>query len=93
VKERFFFDRDNPALMHDEITLEDHAFTRPWTVLKTYRRVPNPLPDWPEDNCATDNELIKIGKETYYRSGDGHLMPTRKDQPPPDLRYFKRTKK
>ena len=21
-------------------------------------------------------------------SADGHLMPTRKDQPPPDLRYF-----
>jgi hypothetical protein len=36
VNERFFFDKDNPALLHDEITLEDHAFTRPWTVLKTY---------------------------------------------------------
>jgi hypothetical protein len=46
VKERFFFDKDNPALLHDEITLEDHAFTRPWTVLKTYRRVPNRFPDW-----------------------------------------------
>jgi hypothetical protein len=92
VKERFFFDKDNPALLHDEITLEDHAFTRPWTVLKTYRRVPNPFPDWPEDNCSTDNELIKIGKETYYRGADGNLMPTRKDQPPPDLRYFKQTK-
>jgi hypothetical protein len=21
-------------------------------------------------------------------SGDGHLMPAKKDQPPPDLRYF-----
>jgi len=26
--------------------------------------------------------------ETYLRSVDGHLMPTKKDQPPPDLRYF-----
>jgi len=92
VKERFFFDKDNPALLHDEITLEDHAFTRPWTVLKTYRRLPNPFPDWPEDNCSSDNELIKIGKETYYRGGDGNLLPTRKGQPPPDLRYFKQTK-
>jgi hypothetical protein len=26
-------------------------------------------------------------------SADGYLMPARKDQPPPDLRYFKQTKK
>jgi hypothetical protein len=88
VKERFFLDKDNPALLHDEITLEDHAFTRPWTVLKTYRRVPGRFPDWPEDACSSDNELIKIGTETYYRGADGNLMPTRKNQPPPDLRYF-----
>ncbi len=88
VKERFFLDKDDPALLHDEITLEDHAFTRPWTVLKTYRRVPNRFPDWPEDACSSDNELIKIGTETYYRGAEGKLMPTRKNQPPPDLRYF-----
>ena len=88
VKERFFLDKENPALLHDEITLEDHAFTRPWTVLKTYRRVPGRFPDWPEDACSSDNELVKIGTETYYRGGDGNLMPTRKNQPPPDLRYF-----
>jgi hypothetical protein len=88
VKERFILDKDNPALLHDEIMLEDHAFTRPWTVLKTYRRVPNRFPDWPEDACSSDNELIKIGTETYYRGADGNLMPTRKNQPPPDLRYF-----
>jgi hypothetical protein len=29
-----------------------------------------------------------LGKETYYRSADGTIMPTSKDQPPPDLRYF-----
>jgi hypothetical protein len=88
VKERFFLDKDNPALLHDEITLEDHAFRRPWTVLKTYRRAPSRFPDWPEDACSSDNELIKIGTETYYRGADGNLMPTRKNQPPPDLRYF-----
>ncbi len=93
IKERIFFDNADPALLHDEITLEDHAFTRPWTVLKTYRRLPGQFLDWPEDNCSTDNELIKIGKETYYRGADGNLMPTRKGQPPPDLRYFKQTRK
>jgi hypothetical protein len=89
VKERFFFDTTNPALLHDEITLTDNAFTRPWTVLKTYRRVGGKFPDWPEDNCSTGNQLIKIGKEIYYRGADDKLMPTRKDQPPPDLHFFK----
>jgi len=26
-------------------------------------------------------------------SADGFLMPAKKDQPPPDLRYFKQTQK
>jgi hypothetical protein len=33
--------------------------------------------------------MIAIGKESYFFSGDRLLMPVRKDQPPPDLRYFK----
>ena len=37
--------------------------------------------------------MIAIGKENYFMSGDGMLMPARKDQPPPDLRYFNRTGK
>jgi hypothetical protein len=93
IKERFFFDRANPKLLHDEITLIDHAFTRPWTVLKTYRRNEAKEPAWPEDGCAAENELVSIGNETYYRAHDGNLMPTRKDQPPPDLKYFQAAKK
>ena len=30
----------------------------------------------------------QASKETYFRSAEGALMPTGKDQPPPDLRYF-----
>jgi hypothetical protein len=93
VKERIFFDTADKALLHDEITLIDHAFTRPWTVLKSYRRSAERYPDWPEDNCMAENELTRIGAETYFGSADGKLMPTRKGQPPPDLRYFKDTKK
>jgi hypothetical protein len=37
--------------------------------------------------------MIMIGKETYYRSADGTVMPTNKDQPPPDLRYFPKSSK
>jgi hypothetical protein len=43
---------------------------------------------WPEYLCAEANNHIIIGKERYFRSADGHLMPIRKDQPPPDLRNF-----
>jgi hypothetical protein len=32
---------------------------------------------------------VVIGKENYFLSADGMLMPAKKDQPPPDLRYFK----
>jgi hypothetical protein len=93
VKERIYFDKADPKLLHDEITLIDHAFTRPWTVLKTYRRDPAKYPVWVENVCQSENVLIKIGNETYYRGGDGNLMPTRKDQPKPDLRYFQQTSK
>jgi hypothetical protein len=43
--------------------------------------------------CAENNPHIRIGKETYYLSGDGLLMPAKKDQAPPDLKYFKQTQK
>jgi len=36
-----------------------------------------------------NNNHIVIGKDNYYMSGDGYLMPARKNQSPPDLRYFK----
>jgi hypothetical protein len=89
VKERIFFDKANPGLLHDEMTVMDHALTRPWTVLKTYRRNGGAHPEWPEDNCGDNNQLVRIQDQEYYKSADGRLMPTRKDQPPPDLRYFK----
>ena len=31
VKERFYFDKANPNLLHDEITTIDNALTRPWS--------------------------------------------------------------
>jgi hypothetical protein len=86
VTERIFLDRSNPAVLHDEITTMDHALTRPWTVTRSYRR--NPNPSWVEYECAEDNHHVVIGKEDYIVREDGLLMPVRKDQKPPDLRYF-----
>ena len=93
VKERIFLDKDDPALLHDELTLIDHALTRPWTVLKSYRRTPDKYPSWSEQNCPGVTRLIRIGNELYFKGADDNLLPTRKDQPPPDLRYFNQSRK
>jgi hypothetical protein len=90
IKERFFLDKANSDVLRIEITSIDHALTRPWTVLKTFRRERNVL--WAEYDCAESNNHVVVGKEYYFLSGDGYLMPTRKDQPPPDPRYFKTAK-
>jgi len=92
-KERFHLDRDDPNILHDEITVFDHALTRPWMVDKRFIRNPDPRPNWREFYCTENSAEISIGKETYFMSGDGMLMPSRKDQPPPDLRYFKQLQK
>jgi hypothetical protein len=89
VKERLFLDRDNPDALNDEITVFDHALTRPWTITKRYRRDPNPI--LLEYDCSEDNHHVLIGGQDYFLSGDDMLMPSKKDQRPPDLRYFKQT--
>jgi hypothetical protein len=87
VKERFSLERNDPDTMHDEITTFDHALTHPWTINRGYHRERNPT--WIEDSCGENNLYVFIGKETYFLSADHELMPTRKDQQPPDLRNFK----
>ena len=87
VKERFYLDKANPDLLHDEITVFDHALTRPWTVLKTMSRGKHPI--WVESICAEGNVHVRIGNEQYMIGADNLLMPMAKDQPPPDLRKFK----
>jgi hypothetical protein len=91
IRERIYLDKANPDLLHNEITSIDHALTRPWTVVKTYRRDRHEL--WQDYNCSEANNHVLIGNEHYFLSGDGLLMPTRKDQPPPDLKYFKKAQK
>ena len=92
-KERFYLDKANPNLLHDEITVIDNALTRPWTVMKTYRRNDAPQPFWIDYICAEGNQLVRIENQNYMLSGDGYLMPTRKGQAPPDLKYFKPSQK
>ena len=93
IKERIYLDKADRNVLHDEITVTDHALTRPWTVMKNYRRNLDPLADWPEYICNEQIPFIHIGNETYKVSQDGYLMPTRNQQQPPDLRYFNQPKK
>jgi hypothetical protein len=93
VKERIYLDKDDRDVLHDEVTVLDHALTRPWVVIKGYHREPNARPYWREVSCAENNNHLEIGHEPYMLSADGQLMPTKKDQPAPDLRYFQQTRK
>jgi hypothetical protein len=92
IKERLYLDAKDPNIAHDEITTFDHALTRPWTVVKNYFRNPDPRPNWTEEDCGENNHVL-IGHEDYMLSADGLLMPQNKGQSPPDLRYFKQTRK
>ena len=75
------------------ITTYDHALTRPWTVDKTFKRSMRKFPNWSREHCVEDTQYVGIAGEIYITDYQGNLMPTKKDQPPPDLKYFKRTGK
>jgi hypothetical protein len=92
-RERIYRDKADPKIMHDEITTIDHALTRPWTVDKKYVLSDEKYPVWPEYYIAEGNAQVMIGKENYFLSSDGLLMPTKKNQAPPDLRYFTSSQK
>jgi hypothetical protein len=89
IRERMYLDKSNPDTLVNEITTLDNALTRPWKVVKSYRREKNA--EWYEDLCTENNNHVMIGKENYFMSADGYLMPAKKGQQPPDLRYFNTT--
>ena len=60
VNERIYFDKSNPKLLINEITLTDHAFTRPWKVKKTYTR-----------NAGAVPELARIRLHRRQRAREG----------------------
>jgi hypothetical protein len=90
-KERIYRDKADANIIHDEITTIDHALTRPWAVDKRYMRDPDSRPVGPEYYIAEGNGQIAIVNENYFLNGEGVLMPAKKNQAPPDLRYFKQT--
>ena len=91
IKERIHSDKANPDILLNEMITIDSSLTRPWSVTKKYRRNPKENVFWAEENCAQGNGHVEIAGKGYFLSADGHLMPTKKGQEPPDLRHFQQT--
>jgi len=90
VREKLYADKADPNILHNEITTTDHALTRPWTVTRSYRRdARQAQPEWSEFVCSQDTSRIQVGDQNYKLSPEGLLMPVRRGQKPPDLKYFK----
>jgi hypothetical protein len=87
-RERIFIDRTNPDIIHILTTVVDNALARPWTSDRQYRRLAEKPEQWPETWCQEGNANVVIGKENYFIRADGLLMPAKKNQKPPDLKYF-----
>jgi hypothetical protein len=88
VVERLHLDKNDPNILHNEMTTTDNSLTRPWSAITDYHRNPNAV--WREDACLA-NPYVTISKQVYMLSSDGRLMPLKKNQLPPDLGYFKST--
>ncbi len=75
IKERIYLDKADPNTLLDEITVLDHALTRPYV---------KPAEGHPQSQSAAglafwtsapeDNTWVKIGDQPYYLSADGMLM-------------------
>jgi len=93
INERIYLDKADKNTLYDEITVHDHALTQPWTAVKKYARKAVKQPVWQEAVCAENNPHVVIADEPYMLSADGFLMPAKKDQAPPDLKYFRPSRK
>ena len=91
VEEHMHLDAAKPDVLCDDMTVEDHALTRPWTITKRYRRDDNPVRL--EYDCSENNHHVLIGGQDYFLSGDDMLMPSKVGQAPPDLHYFDKPKR
>jgi hypothetical protein len=88
VKEKLYLDKADRDILRNEIITYDHAFTRPWTVSRFYRREHEP--NYQEYPCTEDNRWISLGGELYLADGEGYLMPIQKGQAAPDPKYLQK---
>jgi hypothetical protein len=72
---------------------EPAAPGRTWARLRTPRRQPESASEASHGDASEGNTCVTINKQVYYLAADGNLAPSKKDQPPPDLRYFNQPRK
>ncbi len=72
IKERIHLDTADRNFLYNDITVIDHALTRPWTVTKKYRRLPAQPPEWRSQVCAEANSYVRIHDEAFFLSADGY---------------------
>ena len=91
ITERIYLDKAKPGVLHDALTTTDNSLTRPWSALKSYQREKEVV--WVDNTCTESNPYVTVEGQTYYLSAEGKLMPMKKNQPAPDLKYFNQVKK
>ena len=66
-------DPADPDLLYDDVTLIDHAWTRPWSVTRSFRRAARPV--WTEYLCGENNNLVLApdGRRAVSASDDQML--------------------
>ena len=89
VKEKIYLDKADRNVLLDEITTIDDALTRPWTVKKKYTRTAEPRQIGSRKFARSTINRCASARDNFFLSAEGLLMPSRKDQAPPDLKYFK----
>jgi hypothetical protein len=90
VKERYTFDRI--PIVRSEVTVFDHALTRPWIVTKRYCGSSDLQPWWVEDNCM-ETIVISASRGNRTFSAPTERCLRKKGQRPPHLRYFDQPRK
>ena len=66
IKERIYLDKADRNTLYDQITVIDHAMTRPYAKLQKATRNPDPRPLWHLRRLLGDNTCVRIGTEPYY---------------------------
>jgi hypothetical protein len=84
----YSLDKADANTLYDQITVFDHSLTRPYFRLQKAIRSSNRRPVRFANVYAENNIRVSIEHNAICRSADGKLMPSKKNQAPPDLRYF-----
>ena len=76
------------SILHDEITVFDHALTRPWSVDKTFRAQSEPASELARERLQRGQQPDR-DRQRELSLARGRLADAGQEgQTPPDLRYF-----